>query len=112
MSQHSFKTAKFNVQMGVDRPLSNVFASIFVNDVPEDAEDDNAPGFNPFSWYPVSKVGVQTAIHDVEKYIQDNGEPNFKVPATVQPELEKEVKIHLADPNQSLNFGKNHGFVG
>lgn len=111
MSQHSFKTPKFTVQMGVDRPLSNVFASIFVNDVPEDAEDDNAPGFNPLSWFAVSKVGISTAVHDVEKYIQENGEPNVKVPKALIADLERDVQIHLADPNASLNWGNYHGFV-
>lgn len=110
MSQHSFKTPKFTVQMGVDRPHSNVFVSIFVNDVPEDAEDDNAPASTQ-SWFAVSKVGIQTAVHDVEKYIQENGEPNVKVPLSLIADLEKDVQIHLADPNKSLNWGNYHGFV-
>lgn len=112
MSQHTLRTPKFNVIFGVDRPLSRVFASVFLNEPPDDAESDDAPGFNPFSWFAVSKVGIQTAIHAVEMYIRENGEPNFKAPDSVHVALEQDAQAHLANPGQSLNWTKNHGFVG
>jgi hypothetical protein len=96
--------------MGVDRPLSHVFASIFLNDA-SDEESDNAPGFNPFSFYDVSDDGIQDAVYDVEKYIQENGEPNVKIPLELIAKLGEDVQDHIDNPNTSLNRGCYYEFV-
>lgn len=111
MSQHHVTTSKFKIMLGVDRPLSHVFASIFLNKAPKDAEDDNAPGFNPFSWYQVSANGITESIEAVSTYIRANGEPNFNMPVTVARALLNDVNLHLSDRSATLNFMQNHGFV-
>ena len=112
MSRHTATTPKFNICLGVDRPLAYVFAQVFLNQPPKDADDDSAQDFNPFSNYSLATQGINKAIADIEQYICKNGEPNFKVPATIMPELQKEVDMLLADPNVDLNIGRNHGRVG
>lgn len=110
MSRHTATTPTFNVCLGVDRPLSHVFAQVFLNNPPEDAEEDTAPGFNNFINFPCDHMGVDEAVHAVEVYVRQT-EPNFNLPPSIQDVLKAEVDLHLSDRSASLNFAKNHGFV-
>mgnify|MGYP003436725770 FL=1 len=107
MSKYTFKTAKYNVQVGVDRPLRQVFASIFVNGKAEKA----AKNFDPFTWFDVSDNGVTEAVEAVTQYIRKNDNKNFEMPKELVDMLKQDVQTNLRNPLLSLNQCKCFGDV-
>ena len=80
MSQYRYNTATHQIQMGIDRPLQNSFCSIFIKEPAEDAEDDNAPDFNPFTWFEPTHAGVDQCVHAVTTYMQKNVDKDVSLP--------------------------------
>ena len=107
MSRHSVLTEEHEVVIGVDRPLNHVFASIFDRFPAEDAESDSTEGFNPFSNYAPSKVGLQTAIHDVETFLAHR-QVDFKVPPTMIESLEADLIDLCNAGGKNLNYARTH----
>lgn len=107
MSRHAVKTSKYEVVIGVDRPLNHVFASILDLDPSEEADDEAVEGFDPFSNYAPSRVGLQTAIHDTEKFMESIGDP-IKIPATMREALETDLQDLLSFGGTNINYGKTH----
>ena len=111
MSRHTMRTEKFNICLGVDRPLSHVFAQVFLNDVPDGADDESAPGFDCFMNFPIdthSIAGVGYACDAVERYVNQNQEAPFKIPFEMIDALTGEVLLHIREPHTSLNITKRY----
>lgn len=111
MSRHTATTPKFNICLGVDRPLSYVFAQVFLNKPIDDT--DNAPGFdNIMTNFPTDADGcVEDAVNSVIQYVRANGEPDFDIPASIVSALTNEVQIHRINRFADLSMTKNHGFI-
>lgn len=107
MSKYTFQTEKYNVQLGVDRPLRQVFASVFVNGKAEKA----AKNFDPFTWFDVSENGVSEAVDAVTQYIKKNDSKNFEMPKELVDMLKQDVQTNLMNPMQPLNQFKCFGKV-
>jgi len=115
MSRHTAETEKYTVCIGVDRPLSYVFAQVLLKDEPEDEETDEAPGFdsimNNWSVADYGLNGVDIAVEKVEKYLHANESKGIKIPSEMVKALKEEVLIHLRDSKASLNFTEHYGKI-
>lgn len=110
MSRHTASTPNFTVCLGVDRPLSHVFAQVFLNNPPEGVDEDCPPDFDNFCQFSCDNMGVDEAVHAIEVYVRKT-EPNFVLPASIQITLKQEVALHLSNRQASLNMSRNHGYV-
>jgi hypothetical protein len=105
------RTKNFNICLGVDRPLSHVFAQIFVNKMPKGAEDDCAPNFDSWMNFPIathSVAGIGEAVNAVERYINAHEEAPFRIPHEMVDALTGEVLLHMREPGASLNITKHY----
>jgi hypothetical protein len=109
MSRHSFRFEDKEITLGVDRPLHQVFAQILLTNPPDDADDESAPGFDPFSYAEASLDGLQEMVDKVEAYFKPK-HPNFKVPFNMRENL-KEDLTDLYQGGNNLNYQKSYGLV-
>lgn len=107
MSRHTtFIGNDYEVCIGVDRPLRNVFASIDYVNPPEDADSDSVPDFNPFSWFAPTTEGVGDACRAVAAWATKHG-LDFTVPADMVRMLDNDVD-NLARGGDLLNYAQHH----
>jgi hypothetical protein len=95
MSRHTTNTSKFEIVLGVDRPLNHVFASVF------DRKGEDAKGFDPFSWFAPTSAGVEDAIKAVEGFTKS------KLPESIREALLADLMA--MQEGQSINYSKTHG---
>ncbi len=100
MSTHRIQTRKFIVNISVDRPLSQILASVMTT------SGRPAPGFQPLVSFPASTQGADEAATKVEEFIR-KAEPGWSLPESVRDALLDDV--HALELGRDINYIRVHG---
>jgi len=104
VSSHRLQTKKFNIAIGVDRPLQHVFATVL------NKNGKPAQGFPAFASYPMNRDGVKQATDALEAFVRKS-ESNWSLPQIVIQGLHDDLEVmheggdignlHIYDVEQS-----------
>lgn len=86
VSSHRLQTKKFNIAVGVDRPLQHVFATVL------NRSGKPARGFPAFASYPMNRDGVKQAADALEAFVRKS-EGNWSLPQIVIQGLHDDLEI-------------------
>jgi hypothetical protein len=86
VSSHRLQTKKFNIAIGVDRPLQHVFATVL------NKNGKPAQGFPAFASYPPNRDGVKQATDALEAFVRKS-EGDWSLPQITIQGLHDDLEI-------------------
>lgn len=86
VSSHRLQTNKFNIAIGVDRPLQHVFATVL------NKSGKPARGFPAFANYQMNRDGVKQATDALEAFVRKS-EGDWSLPQIVVQGLHDDLEI-------------------
>jgi len=99
MSSHRIQTRRFIVNISVDRPLRQVFASVMT------ITGRPSLGFQPLTSFPANVEGVAEAAVRVEDFIR-RSEPGWTLPESVRDALLGDVRA--LEVGRDINYVRVH----
>jgi len=97
VSSHRIQTKKFNIAVGVDRPLQHVFATVLSKN------GKPARGFPAFASYAMNRDGVKQATDELEAFVRES-ESDWSLPQIVIQGLHDDLEIM----NEGGDIGNLH----
>ena len=100
MSNHRIQARKFGVIISVDRPLSQILATVLTT------SGRPATGFPPMTSFPATTEGADEAATMVEAFIRKS-EPDWSLPESVRAAMLADLQA--LEVGGDINYIREHG---